>query len=190
MIRIGSIGPSVALGALLALGPGAVHAAPQRLTASLPTEIETAHRSLVEALAELGQTPTLAALAKADRAMARIDRALDTYYHAPNLLQARPLALAARPAIQRLRSGDDAVLVVANDALHFTPDIHARLAAACTALGDHRGALRHHLDRLAVDPAPAHLRAAAEAAEAAGDEVAAAALRSRAVVKDQAGTPP
>ncbi len=175
-----SIGQVARVGALLVatLGvPPAPSAAP-RLSATLPDQLEKAEDALKAALAALTEAPSQGALKRAEAAMERIERALDAFFHAPNLLVARTEARALRPLVQRLRA-EGGLVVQVNDVMHFSPAVHARLAAARAALGDARGALRHHLALVAADPSPAHLEAAAHAADAAQDAAAAAALRAR-----------
>lgn len=180
MLRRISIGQVALVGALLLgvmLTSSPAPAAP-RLTAGLPDALTRAEGVLKNALAALAEAPSPGALKRAVEAMEHIERVLDTFFHAPNLKTARPEARALRPVVLRLRA-EDGLLVQVDDVLHFKPAVHAQLAAACTALGDAPGALRHHLDLLAVAPTPEHIALALKAAEAAHDGATVAALRAR-----------
>lgn len=179
-----SIGHPVLFGVLLIAGLAPfASAAPPRMTPDLPEKVRQAESALAEALSTLEAAPSAAGLLRADAAMATIERAIDAYFHAPNLRATRPVVLALRPLIHSLMATERVIVV--DDVVHFHPRVHARLAEARTRLADHRGALTHRLAILPTEPSPEHLKAALEAAEAAGDAVAAAALRGRLSGQDQ-----
>lgn len=137
---------------------GIALAAPPRLTPALVRETDAAGQTL-RAAVTLGSR---ADVERVEAAMRVVRRGVDAYFHAPNLLKARPVALAMRGVMRRLRADPDPVLRVVDDVLRFAPALHDRLAAACAALKDADCTRRHRLLAWVSGPTPAR-RAAADA---------------------------
>ena len=83
--------------------------------------------------------------------MKRVRAALNAYFHAPNLLKARPLALKLRGTLHALWRGEEPLLVLKEDVLRFHPKLHRRLAQLSLELGAQRRRVYHLEEVLAVE---------------------------------------
>lgn len=128
----------------LCLLPGLALGAP-RVEADSARKARAARETLVKTVRDLRRRPTRARLDAAQAAMRALEAAADAYFHGENLRApgARPHVLALRHEIHLALGGEDPVLTLHDDVLHFRPAIHRTLADASRVLGERETEIRH-----------------------------------------------